>query len=258
MGSKVVDDEPPAGAVDHIGIEPSAFSRVGEALCLRVLGDVEIGRLRISQGSSHFSSAATLFREVGDLGGEADCALALGTVAFLDGRTSRARSHYADSRRLYRLAGNNRKGEAKAARLIAEMDLEEGRADEAKKRLLADRKIYDKLGDRSGVAQCDHALGDAAMILGSDEEAFFRYQESLLRYDALFDSVSLAIATWRSSQIKTITKQMRLSLEGIANGIWEAQGLDNFAAEFVESAARGIPGSKHAEFRLLLFVNERT
>jgi len=76
-------------------------SVLGEATCISSFGDIALQRADHACAQARFEEALPLYRRVGDVMGEANCIQGLGDIARLEGSLSETRAKYTDALHLY-------------------------------------------------------------------------------------------------------------------------------------------------------------
>ncbi|MEI8132934.1 MAG: tetratricopeptide repeat protein [Leptolinea sp.] len=98
--------------------------RLGEANCIRSLGDVHVRMDELPEARSRYEEALTLFHTIGDRLGEANCIRSLGDVHVRMDELPEARSRYEEALTLFHTIGD-RLGEANCIRSLGDVYGEE-------------------------------------------------------------------------------------------------------------------------------------
>jgi len=202
--------------------------RIGEAISLLHLGQIEIHRGDDSAARSHLEQALAIAREVGQREVEGECELVLGQVEFEAGALPTALARLTRSLEICRAAAD-RRGEGLAIWWLARVDLASGRLGDARGRLREAllrfrafemrEELLGCLEDHAALALADGAPAMAARLAGSVAASrerlglaraprhALRWQLCLDRIGAAHDSVAelqAALAAGRNEDPATV------------------------------------------------------
>ncbi|WP_370971098.1 tetratricopeptide repeat protein [Amycolatopsis sp. cg9] len=132
---------------------------LGEANCLRRLGELEFRESDNARAREMFDQALPLYRRVGAVLGEANCLSNLGELEFRESNNTRARELFDQARPLYQRVGDVL-GEANCLLNLGELELRESNNTRARELFDQARPLYRRVGDVLGEANCLSSLGD--------------------------------------------------------------------------------------------------
>ena len=153
----------PTGVFAELAIKcRSKDDLLGEAICIRSLGDIALRRSDHEGAQSAFEEAMPLFLRVGSVLGEANCIKRLGDIALRRSDHDWARSAYEEARPLYRRAEEGL-GEADCILGMGEIALSCSDYGEALSAYEGALLLYRQIGSVLGEANCIKRLGDIAL-----------------------------------------------------------------------------------------------
>ena len=98
--------------------------RLGEANCIRSLGDVHLQLAEYYQARERYAEAQSIYHEIGDRLGEANCIKSLGDVHLRVGEYRQARERYEEAQLIYHEIGQ-KLGEANCIQALGNVALEQ-------------------------------------------------------------------------------------------------------------------------------------
>jgi tetratricopeptide (TPR) repeat protein len=135
---------------------------LGEAHCIRRLGDIALYRSDFDSARQRYEAALPLYQKVGSVLGEAACIGGLGDIALRRSDHDGARQRYEAALPLYKKVGNLL-GEANCIRGLGEIALASSDHDGASQLYEAALSLFQKVGDLLSEANCIGSLGDLAL-----------------------------------------------------------------------------------------------
>ncbi len=154
---------------------------LGEASCIRRLGDIARTRSDHDGAQARYEAALQLYRQEDDLLGEADCIKGLGDIALARSDHDGARAHYEAALQLYR-QGGDLLGEANCISRLGDIARARSDHDGAQARSEAALPLYHQVGDSLGEANCILSLGEIARARADHGGARARYEAALPLY----------------------------------------------------------------------------
>ena len=154
---------------------------LGEANCIRRLGEIALRRSEHADARERYEAALPLYRKVGSVLGEANCIMSLGDIALRRSDHADARERYEAALPLYRKVGSVL-GEANCIRSLGDIALARSDYEGARERYEAALPLHRKVGDVLGEANCIKSLGDIALRRSDHADARERYEAALPLY----------------------------------------------------------------------------
>ena len=155
--------------------------RLGEADCLKAIGDVQGFRKENEQALRSYQQALELFRQIGRRLGEARCLQAIGDVQRFRDENEQALGSYQQALELFRQIGQ-RMGEANCLRAIGAVQSFRNEKETALTSYQQALELFRQIGDRMGEANCLHAIGEVQRIRDENQQALGSYQQALELY----------------------------------------------------------------------------
>jgi len=155
-------------------------SRLGDANCIRELGDIHSSLSELPQARERYQKALTIYRDIGDRVGEANCIRALGDIHENLSELPQARECYQEALTIFRDIGE-RVGEANCIRALGDIHENLSELPQARERYQEALTIYRDIGERVGEANCIRALGDADGEEGKLDEALAYFADAAQR-----------------------------------------------------------------------------
>jgi tetratricopeptide (TPR) repeat protein len=154
---------------------------LGEADCIRSLGDITRARSEYEAARKAYERALPLYRQIRNILGEADCILSLGDIALARSDHDAARRAYEQALPLYRQIGNIL-GEADCIESLGSIALARSDHDAARKAYEQALPLYRQVGALVGEANCIKSLGDIALARSDHDAAHRAYKQALPLY----------------------------------------------------------------------------
>ena len=151
---------------------------LGEANCIKSLGDIALRCSDSDEARKRYEAALLLYREVGDVLGEANCIQGLGNIALRRSDLDGARRRYEEALPLFREVGDAL-GEAVCIARLGDIALRRSDHDDARERYEAALPLFREVGVVLGEANCIQSLGDVALALSDHDGARERYEAAL-------------------------------------------------------------------------------
>ena len=165
--------------------------RLGEANCIQCLGDVHLQLAEYPLARQRYAEARPIYHAIGDRLSEANCIRSLGDVHLRLAEYPLARQRYAEARPIFHAIGN-RLGEANCIRCLGDVHLQLAEYPLARQRYEEARPIFHAIGDRLGEANCIKSLGDVHLQLAEYPLACQRYAEARPIHHAIGDRLGEA------------------------------------------------------------------
>ena len=144
-----------------------------------------------SEALYYLDEGESLLKQEGDERQGADGLLDLGRVARDVGLLEQSEAFFAESLALWERLEGEQAGVAKAALLLGQVLLEEGRPNAALPHLERSHQIFQELGDQVGIARSLHAVGEVLLAQGDLDGAERVLQDSRDRFDRLGDDAGV-------------------------------------------------------------------
>ena len=145
-------------------------SKLGEANCLRSLGDLSF-RISDDVGArGYFEQALPFYKEIGDKLGEANCLRSLGDLSFLISDNAGARGYFEQALSLYMEIGS-KLGEANTLKAQGDVERMQDQFDAAKTHYEKALNIYHNINSRLGESNCVFAFAELLRARGRWQEA---------------------------------------------------------------------------------------
>jgi tetratricopeptide (TPR) repeat protein len=174
---------------------------LGEAICIRSLGDIALRRSDLEGARVRYEAALLLYRQVGAVIGEANCLWGLGDIALYSSNHESARHRYEEALPLYRQIGDVL-GEANCITRLGDIALEQSDHEGARRRYKAAILLYQQMDDVLGEANCITSLGDIALGRSDHEGARRHYEAAMPLYLEVGDVVGQANCIQRLGDIE--------------------------------------------------------
>jgi tetratricopeptide (TPR) repeat protein len=154
---------------------------IGEADCIKRLGDIAVARSDYKGARAQYEKALPLYQKVGSQLGEADCVYSLGKIALERSDHEDARTQYEKALPLYQKVGALL-GEANCIKSLGDIALERSDHEGARAQYEKALPLHQKVGDLLGEANCIYSLGDIAFARSDHEGAQAQYEKALPLY----------------------------------------------------------------------------
>jgi len=154
---------------------------LGEANCVRMLGDIAFARSDHEEARRRYEAALPLYQQIGHVLGEANCVRRLGDIALSRSDHEGARERYQAALPLYRQVGDVL-GEANCAKGLGDIALDRSDYEGALEHYEAALTLYRGVGSVLGEANCVTRLGDIALARSDHQGARECYQAALPLY----------------------------------------------------------------------------
>jgi tetratricopeptide (TPR) repeat protein len=159
----------------------------GEANCIKLLGDVALGRSDHDVARKAYEDALSLFHKAGDVVGEANCTRRVGEISVYRSDHAAARKAFEDALLLYRRV-DYVLGEANCIKGLGNIALYRSEYAAARKAFEDAVLLYRGTDDVLGEANCIKSLGDIALYQHDHADACQAYKDALPLYRR-FDDV---------------------------------------------------------------------
>ena len=195
-----------AGAGSPAPIEAAAMAAkragdlIGEANCVKGLGDIARARSDHDGAQARYEAALPLYHQVGDSLGEANCILSLGEIVRARSDHEGALARYEAALPLYRQVGNLL-GEANCISGLGEIARVRSDHDGARGRYEAALPLYRQVGSLLGEGNCHVGIARLYMAQGQPSEAAVRFRDAVGYYERFGDPYSVGAAHFLWSQV---------------------------------------------------------
>ena len=188
-------DDAVATAQETARIYRQIGSVLGEANCIKRLGNIALARSDHEQARARYEQALLLYKQVGSVQGEANCIKSLGDIALRRSDREQARARYEQALPLYKQVGDVQ-GEANCIKSLGDIALARSDHKQARARYEQALPLYQQVGSVQGEANCIQGLGDIALARSDHEQARARYEQALPLFQQVGDVVGEAICYW--------------------------------------------------------------
>ncbi|WP_437766778.1 tetratricopeptide repeat protein [Sorangium sp. So ce281] len=176
-------------AYEHgLEISRAAQDRLGEANCLKSLGDLDMRVDDLDAARTSYTLALAIFREIRGRLGEANCLKSLGDLDMRVADLDAARASYTLALAIFREI-RGRLGEANCLQSLGDLDMRVADLDAARASYTLALAIFREIRGRLGEANCLQSLGRLALAAGEPKEAFQRFLEVLARHREIRDQL---------------------------------------------------------------------
>ena len=210
--------------------------RLGEANCIKSLGDVHLQLAEYRQARERYAEAQPIYHEIGSRLSEANCIRSLGDVHLQLAEYYQARERYAEAQSIYHEIGD-RLGEANCIKSLGDVHLRVGEYRQARERYEEAQLIYHEIGQKLGEANCIQALGNVALEQEDWRVAEARYLEAL-NMAVLLDLINIQASVLNSLanlylRQKNYQKAIEIYSQAIGSFPKEAMYYRNRASVFI-------------------------
>jgi len=153
-------------------------SILGEANCIKRLGDIESRQSHHEEAQAYYQAALSLSQQAGDVLGMANCIQRMGNIAQQRSQHKQAQALYEAALPLYHQVGDAL-GEANCIRNLGDVAVACSQYEEARARYEAALPLFQQAGSVLGEANCIAGLGDIALRRAQYGEAQARYEMAL-------------------------------------------------------------------------------
>lgn len=159
---------------------------LGQAKCIRGLGDIALQRSDHEAARVSYERAIDLYRQAGSTVGEVNCIKSLGDIALARSDLRTASTRYEEAIERYRQVGDVL-GEANSVRSLGDIALRRSDLTTAATRYEAALALHRQAGDLLGQANCVRNLGDIALRWSDLLAATTRYETALALHQRIRD-----------------------------------------------------------------------
>jgi tetratricopeptide (TPR) repeat protein len=156
-------------------------NELGEAECLRALGDWFNNKSDLQSALSKYETALQLYQKVKDLLGQANCLKGIASIALQQSNYEKAKQNLEQSLSLFRQAGSVF-GEATSIRNLGDIALRQSNYIKAQQLFEEALTLFGQINDTLGQATSLACLGEISSRLTSYSTAKQQYEEALRLY----------------------------------------------------------------------------
>ncbi|WP_437979448.1 tetratricopeptide repeat protein [Sorangium sp. So ce117] len=184
-------------AYEHgLEISRAAQDRLGEANCLKRLGDLDMRVDDLDAARTSYTLALAIFREIRDRFGESNCLWRLGDLDMRVSNVDAARTSYTLALVIFREV-RDRLGEANCLWRLGDLDMRVDDVDAARTSYTLALAIFREFRDRLGEANCLKSIGDLDMRVDDVDAARTSYTLALAIFREIHDRLGEANCLWR-------------------------------------------------------------
>ncbi|WP_438031406.1 tetratricopeptide repeat protein [Sorangium sp. So ce204] len=248
------DRERSRKAYEHgLEISRAAQDRLGEATCLKSLGDLDMRVDDLDTARASYTLALPIFREIRDRLGEANCLKSLGDLDMRVDDLDAARASYTLALPIFREI-RDRLGEANCLQSLGLLALAAGEPREAFQRFLEVLARHREIRNRVGEQAAHGYLARAAAAVGALDQALILVERSLdigRRIHARFGqriTLELQLRLFSSLKDDRAFLATALLLRDLCTSLREVERAQGYAA-LLEEAQRTLPAEAWADLQ---------
>jgi tetratricopeptide (TPR) repeat protein len=208
---------------------------LGEANCLRSLGDIALARSDHDGARQRYEAALPLYEKLDDVLGEANCIWNLGEIALRRSDIDGARQRYGTALPLYQKVGALL-GEAICVARLGDIALRRSDHVGARQRYEAALSLFQRVGNAVGEANCLQSLGDIDEAEGEFASARDRWSEALALYARILDPYSIGAVHLRLARRATTPAEAAEHHQG-ARKAWESIDRPDLIEQYLDKEA---------------------